>query len=109
MRSAHPNFGDGLASRVPGNPRRTEAIFSAGALARCLLLQPVVRTLVPASTLLVALAACGPVADDLRTEDDALVVCAHGVTTKGVDVSHWEGTIDWAAVKAAGIEFAFMK
>ena len=25
--------------------------------------------------------------------------------TKGIDVSHWQGTIDWNKVKAAGIEF----
>ena len=27
----------------------------------------------------------------------------------GVDVSHWQGTISWSKVKAAGIQFAFMK
>ena len=29
--------------------------------------------------------------------------------TKGIDVSHWQGTIDWNKVKAAGIEFAIIK
>lgn len=29
--------------------------------------------------------------------------------TEGIDVSHWQGTIVWPAVKAAGKEFAFMK
>ena len=28
---------------------------------------------------------------------------------KGIDVSHWQGTIDWNKVKAAGIEFAIIK
>lgn len=28
---------------------------------------------------------------------------------KGIDVSHWQGTIDWAKVKAAGIQFAILK
>lgn len=28
---------------------------------------------------------------------------------KGIDVSHWQGTIDWAKVKKAGIEFAIIK
>jgi GH25 family lysozyme M1 (1,4-beta-N-acetylmuramidase) len=28
---------------------------------------------------------------------------------QGVDVSHWQGTIDWAKVAPAGIRFAFMK
>lgn len=27
----------------------------------------------------------------------------------GIDVSHWNGDIDWAAVKAAGVEFAIIK
>ena len=29
--------------------------------------------------------------------------------TKGIDVSHWQGTIDWNKVKAAGIEFDIIK
>jgi GH25 family lysozyme M1 (1,4-beta-N-acetylmuramidase)/LysM repeat protein len=28
---------------------------------------------------------------------------------KGIDVSHWQGTIDWTKVKAAGIQFAIIK
>jgi lysozyme len=28
---------------------------------------------------------------------------------KGIDVSHWQGHIDWAQVKAAGISFAMLK
>ncbi len=27
----------------------------------------------------------------------------------GIDVSHWQGSIDWSKVKAAGMQFAFMK
>jgi len=27
----------------------------------------------------------------------------------GIDVSHWQGTIDWTAVKNSGVDFAFMK
>jgi lysozyme len=27
----------------------------------------------------------------------------------GIDVSHWQGSIDWAKVKAAGIQFAYIK
>lgn len=29
--------------------------------------------------------------------------------SKGIDISHWQGQIDWAAVKAAGVEFAILK
>lgn len=30
-------------------------------------------------------------------------------STRGIDISHWQGEIDWAAVKHSGITFAFMK
>src|SRR4051812_7873589 len=36
-------------------------------------------------------------------------VCAAGSVVKGVDVSHYDGAIDWVKVKAASIDFAFMK
>jgi GH25 family lysozyme M1 (1,4-beta-N-acetylmuramidase)/uncharacterized protein YgiM (DUF1202 family) len=29
--------------------------------------------------------------------------------TEGIDVSHWQGTIDWATVRAAGKRFVFIK
>jgi GH25 family lysozyme M1 (1,4-beta-N-acetylmuramidase) len=32
-----------------------------------------------------------------------------GPTIPGIDISHWQGTIDWAKVAGAGKEFAFMK
>ena len=36
-------------------------------------------------------------------------VCASGTTTKGIDVSKWQGTVNWTKVKAAGIQFAFIR
>src|SRR5689334_12438956 len=36
-------------------------------------------------------------------------VCAEGATTKGIDVSKWQGTINWSSVKAAGVAFAFIR
>lgn len=30
-------------------------------------------------------------------------------TTEGIDISHWQGTIDWTKVAAAGKKFAYMK
>lgn len=27
----------------------------------------------------------------------------------GIDVSHWQGSIDWSAVAASGVEFAYLK
>jgi lysozyme len=43
--------------------------------------------------------------------ESALVVeaCAGGATVQGVDVSVYQGRIDWAQVKAAGIGFAFAR
>ena len=31
------------------------------------------------------------------------------MAVKGIDVSHWQGNIDWSKVKAAGISFAIIK
>src|SRR5437660_7476592 len=54
------------------------------------------------------LAACGglpPGAD----EEAGLTICPAGATLEGVDVSKWEATIDWAAVKGAGVSFAIAR
>jgi GH25 family lysozyme M1 (1,4-beta-N-acetylmuramidase) len=40
--------------------------------------------------------------------EEAQRVCAAGFVVKGVDVSHYDGAIDWAKAKAS-IDFAFMK
>ncbi len=34
---------------------------------------------------------------------------AEGVARKGIDVSRWQGTVDWAGVKQAGVEFAILR
>ena len=41
-------------------------------------------------------------------EDGTLIGVPHG-TTKGIDVSEFQGDIDWAAVKGSGIDFAFIR
>src|SRR5687768_1787101 len=43
------------------------------------------------------------------TEARAETVCADGETVDGIDVSYWQGAIDWPAVAADGIEFAFIR
>jgi lysozyme len=40
---------------------------------------------------------------------EALNVCPTGSTIKGIDVSTYQGAVDWTKVKAAGIEFAFAR
>jgi lysozyme len=37
------------------------------------------------------------------------VAAAHTMPIQGIDVSYWQGDIDWQAVSEAGIRFAFIK
>lgn len=70
------------------------------------------RTLLHGSllaALLLALAACGAPEEAVGTAQEANTVCAAGTTLEGVDVSHWNGTIDWAKAKAAGKVFGIAK
>jgi lysozyme len=41
--------------------------------------------------------------------DDAIRKCSGGTTVKGIDVSEHNGQIDWAKVKASGIQFAIAR
>ncbi|HSD87024.1 MAG TPA: GH25 family lysozyme [Kofleriaceae bacterium] len=42
------------------------------------------------------------------TEQEA-TVCGVGPTVKGIDVSYYQGTINWTSVKADGVKFAFIR
>ena len=55
------------------------------------------------------LVACGAPGEPLGTADEPLKVCAGNTTLQGIDVSHFDGTVDWAQVKASGRAFAFVK
>ena len=59
------------------------------------------------------LAACassdGTGAECTASALDALRVCAAGPTVKGVDVSTYQGQVDWAAAKKDGVAFAFAR
>ena len=37
------------------------------------------------------------------------VAAAHTMPVQGIDVSYWQGDIDWDAARAAGVHFAFIK
>jgi lysozyme len=37
------------------------------------------------------------------------VAAAHTMPIQGIDVSYWQGNIDWNAARAAGIRFAYIK
>jgi GH25 family lysozyme M1 (1,4-beta-N-acetylmuramidase) len=43
------------------------------------------------------------------TTQSAEIICPDGPTVDGIDVSYWQGNIDWAAVAGDGIEFAFIR
>jgi lysozyme len=69
-----------------------------------------------AALALATLAACsgapgtsGSGGEDLGSSSAAVTVCAGGSTVKGVDVSTYQGSIDWASVKASGRDFAITR
>ncbi len=41
--------------------------------------------------------------------DDSLTICSRGKTVEGIDVSHWNGKVDWVQVQQSGRRFAIMK
>jgi lysozyme len=47
--------------------------------------------------------------EPLGTAAEEIVVCPAGATVKGVDVSYYQGTIDWNAVHGAGNDFAITR
>ena len=73
------------------------------------------------SSLFVLLAACASVGlgcsssspstskECAGSTSEALQTCASGTTSLGVDVSSYQGTVDWAQVKASGRAFAFVR
>jgi lysozyme len=42
-------------------------------------------------------------------ESEAIVVCPAGTTVQGVDVSRWQGSVDWGQVASSGVAFAFAR
>jgi GH25 family lysozyme M1 (1,4-beta-N-acetylmuramidase) len=47
--------------------------------------------------------------DETAVSYHDLRVCADGPTVEGIDVSKWQGAIDWDAVAGDGIAFAFIR
>lgn len=45
----------------------------------------------------------------LAPDPQATVVCADGDQLPGIDVSQWQGPIDWDAVATAGVVFAYVR
>jgi lysozyme len=48
-----------------------------------------------------------PAKGDARPHDG--VASAHSLPIHGVDISKWQGQVDWAALRSAGTQFAFIK
>jgi lysozyme len=65
------------------------------------------RRSIASSALVWVLAACS--APPLDEAEQAAIVCGDGPTVKGIDVSYYQGAIDWAAARADGVEFAFIR
>src|SRR5262249_15108771 len=47
--------------------------------------------------------------EDIDQVEQNATVCAKGSTVNGIDVSEWQGTVDWKAVKASGRVFAIAR
>lgn len=61
--------------------------------------------------MLAFLVACSgeQVTEDYSDLESATTVCGGGSTVKGIDVSYYQGTIDWMRVKNDGVRFAFLR
>jgi len=48
-------------------------------------------------------------ASPARADDSWTPRCAGRATVRGIDVSKWQGEIDWAAVRGGGVRFAYIR
>jgi lysozyme len=63
-----------------------------------------------ASAVCVAVLGCGPApAGEYETRTEDVTVCAGSSTVEGIDVSYYQGTINWSQVAAAGKKFAVIR
>ncbi len=58
---------------------------------------------------LVVACSSGGIAESGTTDEELVRQCATGETVKGIDVSKWQGTIDWTKVPSSGSVFAFSR
>lgn len=61
------------------------------------------------AVLLAACSSSGSTGESTCSSGDALRVCSTGTTVKGVDVSTYQGTVNWGSVKASGHVFGFAR
>lgn len=72
------------------------------------------RSLLALPAVAALLAGCAPGATPFRDpaafrQTQGQTVCAAGGTVRGVDVSEWQGNINWGQVAASGIAFAYVR
>ena len=66
-----------------------------------------------AAAILAGLAACAsnndfyPTKGDVKPHPGVAKAKLHPI--QGIDISKWQGNVDWASVRAAGTQFAFIK
>lgn len=58
--------------------------------------------------MLVLVAACASTPAE-TSASEATTVCGSGPTVKGIDVSYYQGTINWTSVKNDGVVYAFIR
>ncbi len=58
---------------------------------------------------LLGLVGCGRPGDDVVTDELAQMVCPRGGTLEGIDVSTYQGMIDWPMVAASGRKYAIAR
>src|SRR5689334_20240449 len=51
----------------------------------------------------------GDVTEEATDVDALSRSCAGSTTLRGIDVSYYQGTIDWDRVKGDGVEYAFIR
>ena len=88
-------------SAAPKAPSRLRQILSASRLGA------VVALAVGLASCAIAPSSRYPAKGDVRPH--AGVASAHGLPVHGVDISKWQGKVDWAALRQAGTKFAFIK
>ncbi len=67
------------------------------------------RRAAPLALVALSALACAPLDGSVEGTPNELVVCGHGPTVEGIDVSQWQGTIDWTAVPRSGVRFAIVR
>jgi lysozyme len=71
---------------------------------------PLTHCYKPIALLAVAtLGGCADLPPDTDSAQEDVISCAAGSTTKGVDASHFDGAVNWAAAKRDGVVFAIIK